>query len=56
MGLYSPVEAMEAWNPTTQISARLKQAEFLLFLAATALPVNNPVHQRIVNFLPKEKP
>ena len=55
MGLYSPVEAMEAWNPTTQAMAKLKAAQHLLFLAQAKLPINDPIHQRIEAFL-QEKP
>ncbi len=55
MGLYSPMEAMEAWNPTTQAMAKLKAAQHLLFLAQAKLPINDPIHQRIEAFL-QEKP
>jgi hypothetical protein len=50
----TPSEALAQWPQITSLSARLKAAEHLLFLAATALPVGSPIHRRIVQFLPDE--
>lgn len=51
----TPAEVLAQWPQVTALSARLKAAEHLLFLATTALPVGSPVHQRIDAHLAKWK-
>jgi len=49
----TPAEALAQWPQVTALSARLKAAEHLLFLAQGRLPVADPIHQRIDAHLAK---